>query len=253
MKPDRRQLDALVAGLQAIFGDDLTGVYLGGSAALGCFGPRSDLDVLVAIGRPMAPDEQRRLGALCLALSQRRGRPAPPHLIELDVVLGPSLVPWRYPAPLHFHYSESLREAFERGDEKPWRVDTYTDLACALTIAHAGANVLAGGPVAEVLPPVPLEDYRAAIRVDRQWCLDNLETFKLHVVLSLPRVWAGLEDTRVHSKASAAAWARQRLPTELRPVLEHAVAVYRGEAEESWDSLPVEDYVAYLVARIPAT
>lgn len=252
MRPDRRQLDALVAGVQDIFGDDLLGIYLQGSAALGCFGPRSDLDVLVAIDRPSSSEAKRSLGRLCLGLSQRRGRSPPPHLIELDLVVGPSLVPWRYPPPLDLHYSESLREAFERGDEKPWRVDTYTDLACALTIVHAAGIVLAGKPVADVFPPVPLEDYRTAIAVDGQWCLDNLDTFKLHVVLSLPRVWAGLEDTRVHSKASAADRALPRLPEELRPVLRNALAVYRGEADESWEGLPVDDYVAYLVAKIPA-
>jgi streptomycin 3"-adenylyltransferase len=253
VKPDRGQLDALVTGVQEIFGDDLIAVYLGGSAALGCFGPRSDLDVLVAIERPSSAEAQRRLGALCLDLSQRRGRPAPPHLIELDVVVGPSLASWRYPPPLDFHYSESLREAFGRGDEKPWRVDTYTDLACALTILNDAGVLLFGEPVAGVLPSVPLEDYRAAIRVDRQWCLDNLETFTLHVVLSLPRVWAGLEKDGVHSKASAAEWALPQLPEALQPVLDHALAVYRGDKQEAWDGLPIGDYVAHLVAKIPAT
>jgi Aminoglycoside adenylyltransferase, C-terminal domain len=103
-----------------------------------------------------------------------------------------------------------------------------------------------------VLPTVPLEDYRAAIRVDRQWCLDHLDTHRLHVVLSLPRAWAGLTTEDVHSKASAAEWALPRLPPELRPVLGHALALYRGESGESWAGLPVDGYVAYLVERIPS-
>jgi hypothetical protein len=41
-----------------------------------------------------------------------------------------------------------------------------------------------------------------------------------------------------------------RLPPGLRPVVEHGLAVYRGEAEESWAGLPVDDYVAYLVERL---
>jgi streptomycin 3"-adenylyltransferase len=252
VKPDRRQLDAFVAGVQEIFGDDLVGVYLGGSAALGSFGPHSDVDLLVVLEHPSSAEARHRLGALCLTLSQRRGQPAPPHLIELDVVARASVDPWRYPAPLDFHYSESLREAFERGDEMPWRVETYTDLACALTIVNASGIVLAGPPPAHVLPTIPIHDYRAAIQVDRQWCLDNLEKFTLHVVLSLPRVWAGLETDGVHSKATAAEWALPRLPEELRPVLEHALAVYRGEAEESWAGPPVDDYVAWLIERIPS-
>jgi len=47
-----------------------------------------------------------------------RDRRPPPYLLELDVVVGPELRPWRYPPPLDFHYSESLRDAFERGELK---------------------------------------------------------------------------------------------------------------------------------------
>lgn len=246
------QLERLVAGLEGIFGEARVGVYLHGSKALGCFGPRSDLDVIVAIRRPSAAGEKRRLAALCLELSRRRGQPMPPHLIELDVVVAPALHPWRYPTPIDFHYSESFRNAFERCDPKPWRVDEGTDFASSLTVLHAGGIVLAGEPIADVFPPVPLADYRASITVDRDWCHENLDRFRLHVVLSLPRIWATLATNEPYSKVTAAEWALPRLPERLQPVLRHALAVYRGEADESWDGLPVEDYVAYVDGQIPS-
>ena len=43
------------------------------------------------------------------------------------------------------------------------------------------------------------------------------------------------------------------LPAILQPVLDHARAVYSGLAEESWDGLPVRDYVAYVDAQILLT
>lgn len=253
MKLAQAPLRKLVAGANEIFGDALVGVYLHGSAALGCYGPHSDVDVVIAIERSSTPDERKRLARLCLDVSRPTWDDETHCLLELDVVAVPALRPWRYPTPIDFHYSESFREAFERGDAKPWRVDESTDVAAHLTVLNAAGSVLAGKPVADVFAAVPLADYRASIRVDRQWCLDHLDTHRLHVVLSLPRVWAGLETTGVHSKASAAEWALPRLPEKLRPVLEHAAAVYRGEQEESWGNLPVDEYLAYLVARIPAT
>jgi len=247
VKPAPGPLEKLTAGLEKIFGGELLGVYLHGSAALGCYGPHSDVDVLVAVERPSTPDEQRRLGELCCAVSRASWDDS--HcLLELDVVVPSQL--WRYPPPVDFHYGESLREAFAHGERKPWGTDTWTDLACALTIAHATGVVLAGDPVADVLPRVPVEDYRAAIRVDRQWCVDHLDTHRLHVVLSLPRVWAGLETADVHSKASAAEWALPRLPEQLQPVLRHALAVYRGETEESWIGLAVDDYVEWFAEQV---
>lgn len=253
MKLARAPLEKLVSGSTETFGDALVGVYLHGSAALGCYGPRSDVDVVVALERPSTAEEQAWLANLCLDVSRPTGQDDTHCLLELDAVVAPSLVPWRYPTPLDFHYGESFRQAFERGDAKPWRVDESTDLAAHLTILDAAGIVLVGPPVASVFPTVPLADYRASIQVDRQWCLDHLDTHRLHVVLSLPRVWAGLETNDVHSKATAAEWALPQLPPALRPVLDHALAVYRGKAEESWDGLPVDDYVAFLVARIPAT
>jgi predicted nucleotidyltransferase len=65
-----KQLDAIVDGLRETFGDALIGVYLHGSAALGCFGPRSDLDVVASIERPSSADEKRRLGALWKSLAE---------------------------------------------------------------------------------------------------------------------------------------------------------------------------------------
>jgi streptomycin 3"-adenylyltransferase len=44
------QVDRLVAGFRDILGDNLHGIYLHGSLALGCFNPaRSDIDVLVVV------------------------------------------------------------------------------------------------------------------------------------------------------------------------------------------------------------
>jgi predicted nucleotidyltransferase len=243
-------IDALVAGLQEIFGDDLIGVYLHGSAALGCYGPHSDVDVVAAISRDSSTDEQRRLADLCLAVSRPTWDDS--HcLLELDVVVAPDVRPWRYPPPIDFHFSESFREGFERGEPKPWRVAESADLAASLTVLHAAGVVLTGARVQEVFPPVPLPDYRAAIVSDLPWCLERRDDRRLYVVLGLPRIWAGLTTETVHSKATAAEWALPRLTSELRPVLEHGLAAYRGEAEESWADLPVDDYIDFVIERIP--
>ena len=97
---------------------------------------------------------------------------------------------------------------------------------------------------------MPRADYRRAVAADLPWCLEHAESRRLHAVLSLPRIWAGLTTDGVHSKATAAEFALSRLPPNLRPALAHAVAVYRGEAKESWSGLPVDDYIAYVVEQI---
>jgi predicted nucleotidyltransferase len=62
------ELDAvlaqLVAGLRATLGDNLVGVYLQGSFAIGNADEHSDVDFLVVIERELTEDEQRALQAL---------------------------------------------------------------------------------------------------------------------------------------------------------------------------------------------
>ena len=54
-------LEELARRVQAVLGDELVGVYAGGSFALGGYEPsRSDLDVAVVIESPLA-EEQRHL------------------------------------------------------------------------------------------------------------------------------------------------------------------------------------------------
>lgn len=61
-------------------------------------------------------------------------------------------------------------------------------------------------------------------------------------------MWATLATFDVHSKVSGVDAAA----TAARPVLEHGLAVYRGEEQDQrWQGLPVEDYVAYVVEQIP--
>jgi hypothetical protein len=245
------QLTALGEGSQEIFGDALTGAYIHGSKVLGCFGPISDLDLLVVLSRPSSADEKRGLAELCLALSCDYSGTGAHFALELDIVVGPDLRPWRYPPPFDFHYSETWREAFQRGEVTPWPRRENADLAAHIWIARRKGVVLAGAPPAEALPEVPRSSYRAALLDDVDWILEHQRGKQSYAVLSLARIWATLTTFGVHSKVTGAEWALPQLPTALRPTLEHGLAVYRGEQpDQTWAGLPVDDYVAWVVERI---
>jgi predicted nucleotidyltransferase len=229
-----------------VLGDDLVGVYLHGSAVLGGGGPHSDVDVLAVAKRRTTPEEKRRLVDLVLTLSRK------PSPIELDLVVESEIRPWRHPAPFDFHYSELWRKRFESGTLEPWTSPTSTDLASAVTMVLAGDTTLFGPPPAQVFDPVPRADYHDAILKDvppNDWFVQQ-DTRNL--VLTLPRIWAGVATDDVHSKEGAAAWALPQLPAEHRPLLERALAIYRGEANDFWDDVrpQVEAYTAYLVSEI---
>jgi streptomycin 3"-adenylyltransferase len=142
------QLERLTNGLRELLREDLVGVYAHGSLALGCFGPRSDVDVIAVSRRPTNGEERERLAALI----------EPP--VEFHLLVERELETWRHPLP--FDYYEGRRG-----------VDH--DLAAHLTIVRAAGIALHGPPPREVFPPVPADEYAGALRRDVDWCLEHFD------------------------------------------------------------------------------
>src|SRR4051794_1361521 len=87
-----RQLDELLSSLSTILSDNLLGVYLHGSLAMGCFNPqRSDIDVLVLTHKRLEVETKRDLMQAMLSLSLR------PSPIEISFLNKIDLFPWTHP------------------------------------------------------------------------------------------------------------------------------------------------------------
>lgn len=241
------QVARLVAGIRDALGEELVGIYLHGSAVLGGLRPRSDLDVLAVAERRTTIEERRRLADVALAVS---GDPRP---VELDVVVQSEIRPWRRPARTDFHYFELHRAEWEGGNLEPWSDHANVNLASTITMTLAGNRTLYGPPPAAVFDPVPRDDYVDSVLGYLDEVDQDVEWDTRNVILTLARIWSAVATEDVHSKGSAAEWALRRLPEEHRPVLELALAVYRGEAEEpGWNELcpQVQAYVDHVRARI---
>jgi predicted nucleotidyltransferase len=228
---ERAQIERALAGVRDALGTDLVGAYLFGSAVLGGFGPRSDLDVMVVSGRRMSQEEKRRLIAHLREASMR------PRPLELTVVVRREIRPWRYPPEMDFQYGDWWRAEFERGEVEPWGSRVNPDLASLITMVLAAGSPLAGPPAGDVFDPVPPADYAASLAAGVDGLLAELGTDTRNVVLTLARIWAGIVTGDLRSKDAAADWALPRLPQELRPVLARARAIHPGEEAERWDDL----------------
>src|SRR5437867_2450084 len=186
------QIERLVEGVHDVLNEGIVGAYLHGSAVLGGFRPRSDIDVIFVTTRGMTLEEKRRLVDLLLALSARGGSVGPPRPIELDVVVESEIRPWRYPPAFDFHYSELWRKEFESGRLEPWSRSTNGDLASVITMVLVGNTALVGPPPAEVFDPVPRRDYIDAILRDTETIDEYLDWDTRNVILTLPRIWSAV-------------------------------------------------------------
>ncbi len=238
----RAQLDELVSGIAEVLGDDLVGVYLHGSLALGCFNPQqSDVDVIVLLARRTTEEEREALAPVLLRCSGSMERPRrPPYPLEFDALVRDDLKTWRYPTRFHLHWGERRRGELESGI---WLLDfDGTDLAAHITLLHLAGVALAGPPPREVFPDVPRGDFVDSLLGDLDWSRE--QDRKLYSVLSASRIWATLLEGGLQSKATGAEWALQRAPAEFRPLIASALAVYRGELGDA--ELDVDEANAYV-------
>lgn len=142
------QARAIAEQIHALLGDDLVGVYLHGSFALGCGNPnRSDLDVLVVARRPLTAAKRE---AFLAFLRGTYEQPSWPRPVELSVLTESELRPWRHPAPYDFHLSPGTVS----------RPGLDPDLAAHITVTRRAGNALVGPPPEEVFPEVPRRDDR---------------------------------------------------------------------------------------------
>jgi streptomycin 3"-adenylyltransferase len=231
----------------------LLGFYLHGSLALGCFNPmRSDLDLLACLGEGMAVETKRDVARSLLAHSTA------PYPIEISFVRQRDVLPWQFPTPFDYHYSELWRTrveadlssgAWRTWNDRPSRRDP--DLAAHLTVARARGIALLGPSADQAFPPVPPADYLSAILDDCAVARDRLMAAPIYGVLTLCRVYAYVLDRRIYSKAEAGDWASRLLPAPCANVAHGALSAYRGESgNDQFVSDELAACAAYLDERI---
>ncbi len=211
-----------------ILGKSLVGVYLHGSAALGCFNPvKSDLDLLVVVSAPVPDGKKRTYMDMVVALD----REAPAKGLELSLVRRDYLRPFVYPTPYELHYSRAHLSWYRQDPEdyvaRMRGVDP--DLAAHCAILRRGGIVLSGEPVDAVFGPVGRAEYLDSIWRDVGEARQEMAEHPLYTTLNLCRAAAYAGEDLVLSKAEGAEWALSRAPEGTRPLIARALSAYRSE------------------------
>ena len=244
----RTQVRGFTQDLVTLFGSNLVGVYLHGSLAMGCFNPRaSDLDLLVIIRKHLPLSTKRQLAELLLRVSRA------PQQIETSVLSLSDLVPWQYPTPFDFHYSETWREQIqqdlESGRWQHWNVKIAhdPDLAAHVTITKHRGICIWGVPIPQVFPDVPKHDYLASIAEDVTSALEGIQDDPIYAILNACRVYTFLHDGLICSKQEGGQWALTFVPEELRPVIVRALELYATTPQaEQFDPVAVAMFGSYM-------
>ena len=247
------QTDSLINGFaersKEILRDKLVGVYLHGSAAMGCFNPeKSDIDLIIVVDRPLSDPVKRSYMNMVVEYNAM----GPSKGIEMSVVLRDVCKPFVYPTPFELHFSAGYLNWYRDDPDEYIREmnGTDKDLAAHFTIINKRGKCLYGAPIDEVFSEVPSGDYMDSIWFDVEGAAEEITEHPLYLTLNLARVLAYKEEGLVLSKKEGGEWAINTLPPEYRPLIADAMREYTQSAEVVYDHALAKRYAAYVIKRL---
>lgn len=244
-------LDRITAGSREILGENLVGVYLHGSLAMGCFQPqKSDIDLLFVTEEPMTLEQKRALLELVVSLNGE----APEKGIEMSVVRREHCRHFVYPTPFDLHFSPAHLDWIRR-DLQGYLRDmqgTDPDLAAHFTITRRYGIPLWGEPVEKVFGPVPKADYLDSIWQDVSGAEEDVQENPVYVVLNLCRVAAYLDEDAVLSKKQGGEWGLRALPEAWHPLIGEALRSYADGTPMEFEPAAAQAFCREMLARIRA-
>lgn len=240
--PYQNILDELINFTRQIFGKELTGVYLHGSMAMGCFNPKkSDIDLIVIVESDISDTQKMQFMERIVDLNKQ----APSKGLEVSIVKREYCDPFTYPTPFELHFSPAHLQWF-RDDpqgyvEKMKGVDI--DLAAHFTMINHYGIVLCGEAVEKVFAAVPRKDYVASICADVEDAKEDIVENPVYVILNLCRIIAFLQDGLYLSKEEGGKWAMEHLQLKDSSLIADALACYTTDQDMKVDKNTAEAFV----------
>ena len=232
---------------RAALGDNLVGVYLHGSAAMGCYNPDvSDVDFIVVVRDAMTDAERRAFMRSVVSLDAE----APGKGVEMSVVTARACSPFADPTPFELHWSRMHAAWYARDPEDYIQKmrGTDADLAAHFTVIRARGECLCGAPIGAVFAPVPSRAYADSIWDDVCGAEAAIAENPVYLILNLARVLAWMEDGAVLSKREGGEWALGRVP-EYRSLVEAALSAYAG-GDMAFDPARAREYARHMLGRV---
>lgn len=234
---------------RAVLGSSLVGIYLHGSAAMGCLNPdKSDIDLIVVVNDDLGYSKKRDFLRVVLR-AQKNG---PAKGVEMSIVKEEYCKPFVYPTPFELHFSVGclgwLRTDLDEyilkmnGEDK--------DLAAHFTIIKSRGKVLFGKPIDEVFGEVDKKYYFDSLWHDIENAGEDIKKEPLYIILNLTRVLAYAKEGLILSKKEGGMWGLEKLPEEFAGLIDLALADYENTEKREYDIPLCESYAGYMLDEI---
>ena len=209
-------------------GTNLAGVYLHGSAAMGCFNPdKSDIDVILITEK--SPSKEEKLAFMREVV--KMNAMAPKKGLELSIVRREFCKPFVYPTPYELHFSPAHLEMWERSPEEYLNTlrGTDKDLAAHFMILNRYGKVLYGEETNRIFGEVSRKDYIDSIIFDIENAENDIKTDPVYITLNLCRALAYVSEGLVLSKKDGGEWGAKALPEKHKAIVNDALSCYTSD------------------------
>ncbi|MCM1121523.1 MAG: DUF4111 domain-containing protein [Eubacterium sp.] len=232
--PYQNILDEFVSMTRQVIESKLTGIYLHGSLAMGCFHPaKSDIDLIVIVEDNITDIQKMQFMEHVVRLN----RHAPAKGMEISIVKREFCDPFIYPTPFELHFSPAHLQWFcedpQSYIENMNGVDI--DLAAHFSIINHYGISLYGEPVENVFAKVPRENYVDSIYADVKNAAEDIDKNPVYIVLNLCRVAAFVKDGLYLSKEEGGRWALEHLRLRTSGLITDALECYATDKDMNAD------------------
>ena len=241
--------DAIVLNSKEILCDNLTGIYLHGSAVMGCYNEqKSDIDLLVVINGAMDITDKVRYTLMVTVLNSL----APKKGLELSVVLKSLCKPYIYPTPFELHFSNMHLEWYKRDpyDYAKRMNGTDKDLAAHMKIIYHRGLCLYGEKIHDVFEDVGDIYYFDSIWHDIANAQKDILSSPVYTTLNLCRVLAFKREKLILSKQEGGKWALVNVPKTYSKLIKAALDDYASNCTMEIDETRARDFAKYMIAAI---
>ena len=241
-------VESFVRESERIIGDNLVGIYLHGSAVMGCYNPeKSDLDFIVVVKENMTYNVKRDFMDMVVALNIQK----PGKGIEMSIVKKEVCDPFIYPTPFELHFSQMHTKWYSDNPDDYIRKmnGTDKDLAAHFTVIKARGKCLFGLAISEVFGEVHEQYYMDSLWSDIEEAAEEITDNTMYLTLNMARVLAWTREKKVLSKQEGGEWGLKNLPEKYHSLLLEALKEYKGIQPEYDMDLAV-DYAKDMLSTI---
>lgn len=224
-----------------ILGDNLVGIYLHGSAAMGCLNAKlSDIDLIIIVKNDLLPETKRKYMDMVVELNKE----APAKGIELSVVKEAVCNPFVYPTPFELHFSIAHLKWYQSNpdDYIEKMKGTDKDLAAHFTVIRHRGKKLYGKEIRDVFAAVSKEDYFDSIWCDIENAGTDILQNPMYIILNLCRVLAFVKDNLILSKEEGGKWGLLNTPEKYRNLISTALEEYQNGAAMPLNETLAKEY-----------